>query len=354
MRRWLPAGLLLPAALPHTPGRNAGASSQRDAPLAATPQPALPPPPPGLLVLGSVRAGRSSVLALLLLLPPLQRTKAGAKLAVPRPVNLPSLKKVRPMGSQQQRQLMLPCSAAVLQQVPDSAHSSLCVPQENAAHEPLPSATGSSGWSSGAPAGEGAPADAHRSADGPGAGPASSLVEKASWAGQGRPAAPTGPSAWEQPRPLSLREFPSLAAAAAVASQPHGQRGSGPHPAPESGAWDEDERGRGPPGGGPDRGRSPRRDGPYGGEDGYGYGRPPPYYSRRGDFSPPPWEREHPHDRRRFEGEEPGHHGRYGREREPPHHERGPYGGWRDEPSARDWRHDRCAWGQRLMPRQGS
>lgn len=213
----------------------------------------------------------------------------------------------------------------------------LCLLQENAAHEPLPSATGSSGWSSGGPAGEAAPADAQRSADASGTGPSSSLVEKASWA-HGRPAGPSGPAPWEQPRALSLREFPSLAAAAAATQQPS-QRSSG-HPAPESGAWDEDERGAGPPGGGPNRARSPRRDGPYayGGEDGYGYGRPPPYYGRRGDFSPPPWEREHPHDRRRFDGEEP--YGRFSREREPPHHERG---GWRDEPPPRDWRHDRCA-----------
>ena len=199
------------------------------------------------------------------------------------------------------------------------------------------------GWSSGAPGGEAAAGDGHRPADGPGGGPSSSLVEKASWAGHGRPASASGPAPWEQPRALSLREFPSLAAAAAASQQP-GHRSSGP-PAPEHGAWDEDERGRGPPGGG-DRGRSPRRDGPYAGDDGYGYGRPPPHYGRRPDFSPPPWEREH----RRFDGEEPAAYGRrYGREREPPHgyHDRGPHG-WRDEPPPRDWRHDRCGGSCRL------
>lgn len=55
--------------------------------------PLLPPlPPPGRLFTAAVPRGCQTLPIASLL----QRTKAGAKLAVPRPVNLPSLKKVRP------------------------------------------------------------------------------------------------------------------------------------------------------------------------------------------------------------------------------------------------------------------
>ena len=166
-------------------------------------------------------------------------------------------------------------------------------------------------------------------------------MEKAGWA-HGRPAA--APSAWEQPRALSLREFPSLAAAASVPQQQQQQQQQHPLPQPDQhGAWDEDERGRGLPTG-PGRpsrpafrGRSQdaRFDPAFGGgDDGEFHGPPPPHaagphYGRHhGEFSPSP-------QHRRFEEEPP--YGRYGR---PPPPGPGPY--WRDEPPPRDWhRHDR-------------
>ncbi|PSC71429.1 hypothetical protein C2E20_5236 [Micractinium conductrix] len=231
-----------------------------------------------------------------------KRTKAAFKLSVPRPVNLPSLKK------------------------------------ENAGTEP--SGTGGAGGGAGWAGSREPESSAHAGhASEPGPGP--SLVEKAGWA-HGRPAA--APSAWEQPRALSLREFPSLAAAASVPQQQQQQQQQHPLPQPDQhGAWDEDERGRGLPTG-PGRpsrpafrGRSQdaRFDPAFGGgDDGEFHGPPPPHaagphYGRHhGEFSPSP-------QHRRFEEEPP--YGRYGR---PPPPGPGPY--WRDEPPPRDWhRHDR-------------
>jgi hypothetical protein len=236
--------------------------------------------------------------------------------------------------------------------------------QENAGNEPAAS-SGGGGWSS-----SNADAD-HAAASGSGAAASSSLVEKASWAGQGGQA-PRAPWEQQQARSLNLREFPSLAAAAAVPQQP-----TAPHrgPAvPEHGAWDEDERGGGSGGPGrmpgPDHGRgrdfggqsasgSGREGYGGGGEDGTGgyYGRgpaPPPYYGRyRGEVSPS-------REQRRYEGEEQQYHSRFGppgsREPHGGYHDRGSsgggYGGWREEAPPRDWhpgRQDRCDGGRRWV-----
>lgn len=258
----------------------------------------------------------------------LQRTKAGAKLAVPRPVNLPSLKKVG----------VLPCFKFLARLQPAwlvrRAPNPFVRPnvQENAGSEPSTTAGSTGGW-----AGAAATVDHDQQHSSHAAGdaaqqPASSLVEKASWAGQGRPA---GPAPWESGPPqrsLNPREFPSLAAAAAVPQQPHGHRAPTPPHAADSGAWDEDERGRGLPAApcrplSAERGRSRERLHPGDRGDGYGPRVPPPhYYGRlRGEASP----------HRRF-GDD-GYGVRYG----------GPGGRepyWRDEPPPRDWhpRHDRC------------
>ncbi len=260
----------------------------------------------------------------------LQRTKAGAKLAVPRPVNLPSLKKASPLPSL--KFVASPPSVLPFDRFPTHA----CCPhlQENAGSEATTTGGGAGGWAGTAAAAE---HDQQHSSyvggDAPQQ-PASSLVEKASWAGQGRPA---GPAPWEAGPPqrsLNPREFPSLAAAAAVPQQPHGHRTPPPAHAAESGAWDEDERGRGPPAGlgrppSADRGPSPHRFYPGDRGEGYGYRGPPPqHYGRhRGEPSP----------HQRFGDEEFD--GRYGG--------REPF--WRDEPQPRDWhpRHDR--WVCRLV-----
>lgn len=282
--------------------------------------------------------------------PPPQRTKAGAKLALPRPVNLPSLRKARLEGlaaGERRRSLLAPGAPPALPNQASATH----LPQENASAEPAAGSSGTLGWSSGggtAAAATDAGAQKH-GADGPAGAQQSSLVEKASWAGQGRPAAP--PSPWDhQPRGLNPREFPSLAAAAQQAATQPSHRGPTGPPAPEHGAWDEDERGGGPPGPSHDRGRSPRGygPGPHARHDddlhyrhGGGYGGAGGYYGRRPDYSP-----------RRMGGEDgPGHGGRYGGPppgREPPYHGGGygdRYGERRDDgpPGPRDWnRHDRC------------
>ena len=239
----------------------------------------------------------------------MQRTKAGPKLAVPRPVNLPSLKKVGPA----------PRLGGRLRQ-PPTAPRVARVPQENAGNEPGAPSSGAVGWSSGG--GDAATADA-LPVDG-GAEPSSSLVEKASWAGHGRSAPP---APWEQPRALNLREFPSLAAAAAVPQHPtHTHRGASSTQATFSGAWDEDERG--PPRHGHalagDRGHSRDAAGHDAYQDStarYRRGMQPTYGRHRGDFSPP---RDHRDEAYRH-GTTPY---------------QGAYGGWRDD---RDWqRHDRC------------
>jgi Ni/Co efflux regulator RcnB len=205
--------------------------------------------------------------------------------------------------------------------------------QENAGNEPSSSAIGSSGWSSGG-GGDGSSSRSDALHHVESNVPSSSLVEKANWAGHARPSLQAPQAPWEQPRALNLREFPSLAAAAAVSqSSSHSHRGSAPVPTAESGAWDEDERagphrtltgshGRHAPG----YGREP----PH--EDGYGYSKgPPPYFPRqRADYLPA--------QHRRYSGEE----SQYSRYGGPPrgYHGGGGHGGWRD----RDDRpqHDRC------------